>query len=178
MASYRDHLAQASKNLRFLVGVNKNCNEHLDWQVTTSFYVGVHLMNAFLAQEANFHFSSHERVQNAIGPQSVIARTRLDEATYLAYIKLRNLSRRARYLCNENNPSENLGVASFILEKHFLKSFTHLDSLMTFFYKKYGHSFGAMSIIHAYTMDTPNCIYFKFSKSTPQKEVEAPAIGT
>lgn len=162
MADYADHLNQSVKNLEFLSSINKHCNKFLDWQVTTSFYVGVHLINGFLAKEGNLHFNSHERVKDAISPHSSISKTRLDQTTYLAYIKLRNLSRRARYLCNHNDP--NSTTANFTHEKHFLKALQYVDALLAFFYKKYGHPFSPVEIKYNFTIQTPNCIYFKFAR--------------
>jgi hypothetical protein len=168
LASYQDHVTQAGKNLDFLVGINTNCRPFIDWQVTTCFYVGVHLINAFLAKEADLHFGSHQKVQDAISPDSSIAKTRLDNDTYLAYKKLRNLSRRARYLCNHENTSAKPEIASYIFEKHFLHAFTNLDKLIKFFYAKYGHAFNASTITYKFTMATPNCIYFKFAKEAAE----------
>lgn len=165
MAAYKEHLVQVRSNLQFLGLINSNCGNHIDWQVTTCFYIGVHLVNGFLAKESNIHFNSHERVKDAVSPNSVNAATRLDENTYLAYVKLRNLSRRSRYLCNSDNPTADIDKAHFILEKHFVKAFTCLDSLMVFFYKRYGDTYNVTSIKYPFTEKTPNCVYFTFTKS-------------
>lgn len=146
MAIYKEHLAQAKSNLQFLGLINTNCSSHIDWQVTTCFYTAVHLINGFLAQESNLHFNSHDRVKDAVSPDSINAGTKLDEQTYLAYVKLRNLSRRSRYLCNADNPQEDVEKAHFILEKHFVKAFVHLDKLMNYFYAKYGDAYTVTSI--------------------------------
>jgi hypothetical protein len=162
MAAYRDHLNQVRSNLQFLTIINDNCLNHTDWQVTTCFYVGVHLVNGFLAQESNLHFNSHERVKEAIAPESINVATRLDEPTYLAYSKLRNLSRRSRYLCNSDNPASDIERAHFILEKHYLRAFENLDTLMKFFNKKYGESYAVTQISFPFSGPTPTCVYFKF----------------
>lgn len=164
MADFSSHLSQVNSNLDFLTKINANCNNHIDWQVTTCFYVGVHLINAFLATEANLHFSSHERVKDAISPDSSIAKTRLDNATYLAYVKLRNLSRRSRYLCSDEDPNKNADQVFKTYEKHYLKAFSQLDKLMIFFYKKYGTDLPKTSIRYNFTLPLPPCIYFTFTK--------------
>lgn len=164
MADFSSHLAQVNSNLDFLTKINTHTNNHIDWQVTTCFYVGVHLINAFLANESNLHFSSHERVKDAISPNSSIPSTRLDDATYLAYVKLRNLSRRSRYLCNDERPDENAEQVFKTYEKHYLKAFSQLDKLMIFFYKKYGTTLPKSTIRYNFTLPLPPCIYFQFTK--------------
>lgn len=164
MADFSSHLAQVNSNLDFLTKINTHCNNHIDWQVTTCFYVGVHLINAFLANEANLHFSSHERVKDAISPNSSIPATRLDDSTYLAYVKLRNLSRRSRYLCNDERPDKDAEQVFKTYEKHYLKAFSQLDKLMIFFFKKYGAPLPTTTITYNFTMPFPPCIYFQFTK--------------
>lgn len=164
MADFSSHLAQVNSNLDFLTKININCNNHIDWQVTTCFYVGVHLINAFLAMEANLHFSSHERVKDAISPDSSLAKTRLDDTTYLAYVKLRNLSRRSRYLCSDENPNGNAEQTFKTYEKHYLKAFSQLDKIMLFFEQKYGSTLPKISIRYKFTMPSPRCTYFEFTR--------------
>lgn len=164
MASYNDHLRQVNNNLKFLAGINQSCGDFIDWQVTTCFYVAVHLINSFLAREANIHFNSHERVKEAISPDSPMAVTRLDEGTYLAYVKLRNLSRRSRYLCSsDDDPNKNADVAHFIAEKHYVKAFVHLDKLLNHFYSRYNDAYQITPIIYGFTGAAPNCRYFTFA---------------
>jgi hypothetical protein len=161
MAQYSDHLAQAVHNLKFLGAINQHCNAAIDWQVTTNFYVGVHLVNSFLAREADLHFNSHNRVKESIAPNSHLATTRLDEPTYLAYVKLRNLSRRSRYLCGDD-PNQESERAHFIAEKHFTKSFIHVDKLLSYFNSKYNDAYPVTSISYQFKAPTPNCKFFKF----------------
>jgi hypothetical protein len=163
MADFSSHLAQVKSNLDFLKKINTHCNEYIDWQVTTCFYVGVHVINAFLANEANVHFGSHERVKDAISPNSPITATRLDESTYLAYVKLRNLSRRSRYLCSDERPDKEVERTFKIYEQHYRKSFSQLDKLMSFFYRKYGTELPVTNIKYNFTSALPNCHYFKFN---------------
>jgi len=173
MADYNEHLVQVRSNLKFLGLINANCASHTDWQVTTCFYISVHLVNGFLANEANMHFNSHERVKDAISPDSTTPSTRLDQKTYLSYVKLRNLSRRSRYLCNSDNPNNDIDKAHFILEKHFSKAFEYLDTLMVFFFKKYGDEYKFTEIKFAFVNPTPNCVYFKFTNSIIREKAKA-----
>lgn len=163
MAGYNDHLFQAKSNLKFLGSINSSCNEFIDWQVTCCFYVGVHLVNSFLAKEANLHFGSHERVKEAISPDSNLG-TKLPETQYLSYGKLRNLSRRSRYLCAEKNFE--VEKAHFTLEKHFVKAIKHLDVLLGYFYDKYDDEYPITQITFPFTDKIPNCRFFKFTNST------------
>lgn len=163
MAEYNDHLYQAKRNLKFLGEVNSHCGEFIDWQVTTSFYVGVHLINSFLAKEANLHFGSHEKVKDAISPNSSLP-TQLPDTPYLAYGKLRNLSRRSRYLCAEENQEPHIG--HFTLEKHFIKAIKNLDVLLVYFFSKYEDEYPVTQITFPFTEKIPNCVYFKFINSS------------
>jgi hypothetical protein len=172
MAEYKDHLNQVNSNLKFLGSVNAQCNQFIDWQVTTCFYVGVHLVNAFLAKEANAHFNSHERVKDAISPDSTLQATKLDNNTYLAYVKLRNLSRRSRYLCNGDNPELSIDRAHFTREKHFLKAFRYLDTLLRYFYSKYNDPYPVTSISYSFELETPNCVYFTFTKNKTEDKLQ------
>lgn len=170
MASYNEHLNQVKNNIKFLSAINGHANNHIDWQVTTCFYIGVHLVNGFLARESNLHFNSHERVKVAIDPGSINNSTRLDQPTFLAYAKLRNLSRRSRYLCNSENPAEDIEVAHLIQEKHFIKAFKNLDQLMRFFNIKYMDNYAVTRIAYPFTLETPNLRYFTFEN----RRLEAP----
>lgn len=171
MADYNDHLFQVRRNLKFLGSINASCGTYIDWQVTASFYVGVHLINSFLAREANLHFGSHEKVKDAISPDSKLS-TRLPDAPYLAYGKLRNLSRRSRYLCAEDN--EDPGIAHYTLERHLIKAIKNLDALMKHFFDKYSDEYPVVQIIFPFTEKIPNCIFFKFTNSSATAK-ETPA---
>jgi hypothetical protein len=171
MASYKDHFRQVNSNLKFLASINQGSGNFIDWQVTTCFYVAVHLINSFLAREANIHFNSHERVKDAISPDSQMAATRLDESTYLAYVKLRNLSRRSRYLCSsEGDPNQEAEIAHFIAEKHYSKAFSHLDKLLNHFYSRYNDPYQVTKIVYSFNLPTPTCRYFQF-QNNPTKAV-------
>jgi hypothetical protein len=92
----------------------------------------------------------------------------LDEPTYLAYVKLRNLSRRSRYLCNSEDPKIDVENAHFIAEKHFVNSFIYLDKLLKWFHEKYNDPYLVTEINFNFKSATPNCIYFKFKTTKPE----------
>lgn len=140
MASFDEHISQAKENLIFLHSVNNKIPSHWDWQVTVSFYTAVHLINAHIAQKSNQHYRSHELVNNSINPYNPTSITRLSEELYTSYMKLQNLSRRARYLCHDDKKNRDV-KAYFTYDKHFAKAITHLDKLLSFVAKEYDINF-------------------------------------
>ncbi len=145
MATFDEHINQAKKNLKFLTSVNKSIEDSWDWQVTVSFYVSVHLMNAHIASKSDQHYRSHEDVNTALNPFTEFSLARLDEDTYKSYIKLQGLARRARYLCHDN-PKVREVNASFTYDKHFSKAIKNLDKLVGFISCEYGVSFNTTQI--------------------------------
>lgn len=103
-------------------------NEYWDWQVTICFYVAVHLVNAHLSKTCNLHYRKHTEVFNAISPYG-ISPAKFSEDDYVAFQTLYNLSRRSRYLINEN-PKYHNSIPFFTHEKHFSKSIRHLDRII------------------------------------------------
>lgn len=166
MASFDEHIAQAKCNLDFLEKINAIGDNFIDWQVTTNFYVVVHLVNAFIAKEGNLHYASHDLVKDVISPYSRYPKTKLNDTEFLSYVHLRNLSRRSRYLLYQEDPKTDIDKAHYILEKHFMKSFEYLDKLMIFFGNKYSLTFKTITIKFDYTKAPPNLVHFKFSKRT------------
>lgn len=166
MASFNEHIAQAKCNLDFLEKINGIGDNFIDWQVTTNFYIVVHLVNAFLAKEGDLHYASHDLVKDAISPYSRYPGTRLNDPEFLAYVHLRNLSRRSRYLIYQEDPKTNIDKAHYILEKHFMKSFQYLDKLMIYFGDKYSLTFRTIEVKHDYKSAPPNLVNFKFSRRT------------
>ena len=71
-----------------------------DWQVTICFYTAVHLINCHLAN-FGLQYRKHKDVKDALNPYT-ISPAKLPEDEYSAYISLQSLSRRSRYLVNEN----------------------------------------------------------------------------
>lgn len=152
MASFDEHIKKAIENLQFLETINSHANSHWDWQVTVSFYVAVHLANAHIAQVANLHYQSHTAVIAALNPlKPITVGMEFPEIEYLAYVKLKNLSRRARYLCHEDlHSSDPSGEAAkkqhLTFDKHLSKSLTHLETIMAFINKTYAIPFKKTTI--------------------------------
>jgi hypothetical protein len=146
LATFDEHINQAKKNLRFLASINSNCNEFWDWQVTTCFYIAVHLANAHIAKTSNLHYRTHVDVKNALNPEVQISLSKLPEENYLAYVKLMNLSRRARYLCHENPSNSEMNSGFFTYDVHLTKAIKNLDKLLIFMESKHNLSFDKSSI--------------------------------
>ncbi len=136
MANFNEHLNQAQSNLSFLREINSLSNHYWDWQVTTCFYVAVHLINAYIADKSNMHYRSHEDVAQAINPYNQLSPLKVTDEVYVSYCKLQNLSRRARYLINDNMKNRETN-GHFTSDKHFIKALKSLDRILDFFIKKY-----------------------------------------
>jgi len=145
LASFDEHIKQAKNNLNFLYLVNKTTQSHWDWQVTISFYTAVHLINAHIANKANQHYRSHELVNNSINPFNQTSITRLSEELYVSYMKLQNLSRRARYLCHDD-PKNHDNNAFLTYDKHFVKAVFNLDKILSFMASRYSIQFDRVSL--------------------------------
>ena len=102
MATFQEHIDQSNNNLDYLSNINNLINDRWDWQVTVSFYCALHLINAHIVQKTNKNYLSHSQVSSAISPYNLLSLSKVDEEIYLSYTKLFQLSRRARYLLNEN----------------------------------------------------------------------------
>ena len=143
MAEFQAHINQAVKNLATLSKINQFIEDSWDWQVTTSYYVGVHIMNAHIAKMANLHYTTHDKVKNALYNQ--LSPAKIDQQTYLDYGKLENLSRRARYLCNENSKAES-PVAFITHDVHLKRALEKLDSIMVYMAKLHSITFPVTNI--------------------------------
>lgn len=140
MASFDEHIRQATRNLSFLEQANRLPISYWDWQVTVAFYVGVHLINAHIVQKSGLHYRSHEQVDGAINPYNPLSPIKLTEEDYLAYSKLQGLARRARYLIHDDLTNR-MTDAQFTYDKHFARAVRCLDTLLTFIKNEYGVSF-------------------------------------
>jgi len=148
LPNFSDHIEQAKHNLTFLEFVNQKGLKFLDWQVTTAFYIGVHLVNSHLSTH-NMQYRKHVDVKNAINPRqqkSVASGSALPQNEYLAYTKLQSLSRRSRYLVNEKD--DNLGTkqAFKTYDIHFARALRHLNTLILFFKNTYQIQFDPIDI--------------------------------
>ncbi|MFD2827164.1 hypothetical protein ACFSYG_11840 [Leeuwenhoekiella polynyae] len=144
MGSFSEHITQASNNLDFLESTNKNSRDHWDWQVTVCFYSALHLINAHIAAKANKNYLSHNQVEQVINPFRQLSVAKLDEETYKSYIKLMQLSRRSRYLLNENFKKEDvtdIQKACITYDKHFKKAIYHLDVIMQYLTQNHNVNF-------------------------------------
>lgn len=130
MADFNAHINQAIKNCNILKSINKNVPDSWDWQLTTAFYVAVHIVNAHMAKVDNQHYKSHEHIKNALYSGKNVS---VPENVYLAYVKLEQLSRRARYLCSEKSGGGNNDNAYLTYELHFARGIRHLDTVLKYF---------------------------------------------
>jgi hypothetical protein len=144
MASFDQHLLQAKNNLLFLKEINNKSN-FFDWQVTTCFYVAVHLVNAHLAKCHNIHYSSHKITKQAMNPHNTLAPCKIDIDVFDTYCSLEKLSRRSRYLCNDSLAHEP-NRAFLTYEKHVKRAISRLNVIMMYFNKVYGTTFEKVEI--------------------------------
>ncbi len=138
MPDFKTHLSQAEKNLIILQGVNNHIPDSWDWQVTIGFYAALHLANAHIAKTINAHYRSHSDMRNALNFEITINPSKFDEDAYIAYVRLQNLSRRARYLCSEDNQNQDYQKPYYISDKFFGKSLRLLSTVISYFEGKYG----------------------------------------
>lgn len=143
MASFDEHINQAKKNFLLFEFIFNNSNDYLDWCVTICFYVAVHIVNAHSAVKTNSHYRAHKDIENDLNPFNSTPCS-VNRAVYTSYIKLSILSRRARYLLEENTTDDS--IAHYIKEKHFDKSLKYLDCLLNYFDLEYSLKFPSISI--------------------------------
>jgi hypothetical protein len=149
LGNFSEHILQAKNNLVFLSEINKNINNRWDWQVTTCFYSAVHLINAHLVNKTGKNYLSHNQVAEHINPYNNLSVSKLDEETYLSYNKLHQLSRRSRYLLNENFKKKgvvDVQPACITYDKHLKKAIRHLDNVINYISKEYGAEFNPTQI--------------------------------
>jgi hypothetical protein len=161
LANFDEHISQAVKNIKVLSDINKLVPDTWDWQVTIGFYVAVHCANAHIAKTINQHYRSHGDVKNAINFYSQMNPSKFDEDAYLAYVKLQNYSRRARYLCNDN-PNDLSERAHHISEKHFAKSLRLLNKVLEYIKETHPNiSIPRVSIICDSLKENELSVFFK-----------------
>lgn len=149
MGSFSEHIQQSKNNLAFLAKINNTISNNWDWQVTVCFYSAVHLINAHIVSKTSKNYLSHNQVAELINPFTQLSVSKLDEETYKSYHKLHQLSRRARYLLNENfqkNGIVDIQPACMTYDKHFKKAVFHLDIVINYISKNYGVSFSKIDI--------------------------------
>lgn len=114
-----------------------NGQQFVDWQVTTCFYCAVHLVNAHLSLH-NMQYRKHVDVKDAINPknaQSISNNSSFPDDVYLAYTKLQSLSRRSRYLVNDNDNNLNSDKAALTFDVHLAKAIRHLNTMWEYMNK-------------------------------------------
>jgi len=144
LATFQEHIDQSNNNLDYLSNINNLINDRWDWQVTVSFYCALHLINAHIVQKTNKNYLSHSQVSSAISPYNLLSLSKVDEEIYLSYTKLFQLSRRARYLLNENSDKTgavDVHPACVTYSKHFKKTIYHLNKIMEYMTANHGTSF-------------------------------------
>lgn len=97
-------------------------------------------MNAHIVKKTGKNYLSHYQVSELLNPYNTLSVAKLDEQTYISYTKLLQLSRRSRYLLNEDfKKKEKVDIqpASLTFERHLNKSIYHLDNIMFFMADKY-----------------------------------------
>jgi hypothetical protein len=139
MASFESYVAQAKKNIEFFENIHDR-NNFLDWQVTTTYYIAVHLINAHLFKHNGCIYNSHEKVKMYINPHALVKGDwTLDDETYNSYVSLENLSRKSRYLTKvEIKNDNNVYYTKF---KDLIKAIDLLDKIMKYFNDKMGIDF-------------------------------------
>lgn len=165
MASFDQHINQALKNFRVLEGINRAVPDSWDWQVTAAFYSGVHLVNAHLAKTANLHYRTHKDVKLSLF--SAMSPAKIPEDIYLAYAKLEMLSRRARYLCSDQekpNPGDE-SKAFLSFDKHLRKALLHLDKLLIYLASVYHLTFPKVQL-DCIELTGVTLTYFAHAKTT------------
>lgn len=149
MASFNEHITQAERNLNFLSQINSSITDCWDWQVTVCFYSALHLVNAHVASKAGENYLTHNQVNKVINPFNEFSVAKFDQDTFLSYNKLLQLSRRSRYLLNENfQKSKHTDILPVCLtyDKHFRKAIHHLDKIITYMNINYRINFKKLAI--------------------------------
>lgn len=136
MASFQEHIEQAKRNLSFLESVNRLQANYWDWQVTVCFYVVVHMINAHIAKKGNMHYRTHKDVESAINPYNKLSPAKVNETVFTAFKTIRNLSRRSRYMINENKEIKR-ETAHFTYDKHLRKAIINLDKIICYIGSEY-----------------------------------------
>jgi hypothetical protein len=145
LAKYEDHIAQAKRNLTFLVSINNSIQDSYDWQVTACFYTALHLVNAHLSKYG-LQYRKHKDVNFALNFANPTSPARLPEDEYISYTALQSLSRRSRYLVNEKDHNIGSIEAFLTYDKHLARSLRHLNKLLEHFSALYKIEFPLTSV--------------------------------
>ena len=127
-----------------------------------AFYAAVHLVNAHLAQTANLHYRTHKDVKLSL--YNPMSPGKIPDSIYLAYAKLEMLSRRARYLCNDENRPGDESKAFLTFDKHLKRAVIHLDTLLNYMASKHGKTFPKIPL-DCIELSGLSLIYFFYSRT-------------
>lgn len=124
--------------------MNSNLPEYWDWQVTVCFYTALHFISAHVVSKTGKNYLSHSNINDAINPTTQLSPAKLDDVTYLAYNKLYQLSRRSRYLINENsahNKSSDILNCNLTHTIHFKRAIGNLEVVINYMKDTYAITF-------------------------------------
>lgn len=107
---------------------------------------------------------THEKVKIALFDD--MSPCKIPEEIYTSYVKLENLSRRARYLCHEDKNGDH-DHAFFTFDKHFKKALIQLNQLMIFFKKEQDIQFN-ITDIDCIEIKSLSLFYFPYKQNTNQ----------
>jgi len=85
----------------------------------------------------NLAFRRHNDVNHALNPEVALSTTKWSPEEFKSYIKLFQLSRRARYLVSESEGVIDQGRAFLTYDKHLARAVRHLDVLLVLFCRRY-----------------------------------------
>lgn len=136
MPSFDEHINQANHNLLVLQNINGKIADSWDWQVTVVYYTAVHLINAHISHTAGLHYRNHADVENAINSFNTLSPACMPENSFLAFKALNGLSRRSRYLINDDLTKRE-ELCHFTYDKHFSRAMKKLDILVDFMVNQY-----------------------------------------
>ena len=105
MPTYRQHLAQADHNERFVSSFDVDSTQFNDWVVTGMFYAALHYVNAYLAYAGYppSRYKSHGRREGCMARDRKL---RHDTSLYDCYEDLHNDSESARYYMKKLPPAD------------------------------------------------------------------------
>jgi hypothetical protein len=140
MPEYNDHIQQAKSNLSFLEAINTNNPEFWDWKVTVCFYATVHLVNGHIITTANLHYRTHSEVEQALNFANELSISKVPMDVFLSYRSLKGLSRRSRYLVNENESKKD-PKTHFTHDVHYGRAIKHLSKIIEYINVQHGEKF-------------------------------------
>jgi len=139
MADFSEHIHQFEHNIKALCALCVNSPDLFwDWKTTISFYSALHLIRAHLAHHGE-HPLTHTRLSVLVSPANGM-KTKITEAAYLAYDKLRMDSEKARYL----KLAQHIGGQ----EIRFINGITRLETIMQEFGKVYPGYLSSFDLHH------------------------------